>query len=179
MKKFYLYSLLTSLLLLCSNVASAHDFEVDRVYYNVLSEEDKTVAVTYSGSYYNAVADEYSGIVTIPSTVTYNNVTYIVEGIGMSAFRGCTSLTNVTIPNSVTSIGEDAFMYCSGLTSIEIPNSVTSIGEDAFFYTAWYNNQPDGVVYAGKVLYAYKGTMPANTSITIEEGTLEIAVSAF
>ena len=94
-------------------------------------------------------------------------------------FSNCTGLTSVTIPNSVTSIGSNAFYGCTSLTSVTIPNSVTSIGESAFYNTAWYNNQPDGVVYAGKVLYAYKGTMPANTSITIEEGTLEIAVSAF
>ncbi|GHT14106.1 hypothetical protein AGMMS4956_11330 [Bacteroidia bacterium] len=86
---------------------------------------------------------------------------------------------SVTIPNSVTSIGNSAFIWCSGLTSITIPNSVTSIGNYAFEGTAWYNNQPDGVVYAGKVLYKYKGTMPANTSITVQEGTLEIAGGAF
>ena len=49
------------------------------------------------------------------------------------AFRGCTSLTSVEIPNSVTSIGGGAFYDCTGLTSITIPNSVRSIGEYAFY----------------------------------------------
>ena len=44
---------------------SAHDFEVDGIYYNIMSEEDKTVAVTYQGDYYGAI-EEYSGTVNIP-----------------------------------------------------------------------------------------------------------------
>ena len=60
-----------------------------------------------------------------------------------------------------------------------IGNSITSIGVDAFSGTAWYNNQPNGLVYAGKVAYKYKGTMPENTSIAIKDGTLVIASSAF
>ena len=55
-----------------------------------------------------------------------------VTSIGGGAFYDCTGLTSVTIPNSVTSIGKSAFAYCSGLTSVTIPNSVTSIGEGAF-----------------------------------------------
>ena len=53
--------------------------------------------------------------------------------IANGAFDGCSSLTSVTIPNSVTSIGGDAFDGCTSLTSITIPNSVTSIGRDAFW----------------------------------------------
>ena len=102
-----------------------------------------------------------------------------VTSIGSSAFSRCTGLTSVTIPDSVTSIGNYAFSNCTGLTSITIPNSVTSIGYDAFSNTSWYNNQPNGLVYAGKVAYKYKGTMPINTSIVLKEGTLGITDSAF
>ena len=102
-----------------------------------------------------------------------------VMSIGMSAFHGCIGLTSVTIGNSVTSIGSWAFEGCTGLTSVTIGNSVTNIGKDAFYNTAWYNNQPDGLVYAGKVAYKYKGTMPSNTSIVLKEGTLGIADYAF
>ena len=113
------------------------------------------------------------------SSLTSVELPNSVTSIGDTAFYGCKSLTSVEIPNSVTSIGSSAFSGCSNLTSVEIPNSVTSIGEYAFSGTAWYNNQPDGVIYAGKVLYKYKGTMPANTSITIEDGTVSISPFAF
>ena len=108
--------------------------------------------------------------VTIPDSVT---------SIGHYAFRGCTGLTSVTIPDSVTSIGYSAFYKCTELKSVTIGNSVTSIGWGAFYNTAWYNDQPDGLVYAGKVAYEYKGTIPSNTSIVLKEGTLGIAGYAF
>ena len=77
------------------------------------------------------------------------------------------------------SIGSFAFEGCTGLTGVTIGNKVTCIGENAFASTAWYNNQPEGLVYAGKVAYKYKGEMPSDTSIVLEEGTLGIGGSAF
>ena len=71
------------------------------------------------------------------------------------------------------------FEGCTNLAHISIPNNVNSIGSYAFNGTRWLTNQPDGIVYIGKVLYQFKGDMPANTSIAVKEGTIGIACSAF
>lgn len=72
----------------------------------------------YSWSVYTAP----TGFLTIPSTVTYNGTTYSVVGISEEAFKGCSSLTSVTIPNSVTYIGRIAF---SGVRHIEYYGTAT------------------------------------------------------
>ena len=126
MRKFYIKQLLVTMVaLLCSATASAYDFEVDGIYYNILSMSDLTVEVTYGDN-------EYSGEVIIPSTVSYKSKTLTVTSIRGGAFWGCSALTSITIPNSVTTIGGQAFDGCSALTSITIPNSVTTIGSRAF-----------------------------------------------
>ena len=75
---------------------------------------------------------EYKGSdtsVTIPDTIDGRKVT----SIGGYAFRDCTSLTSVTIPDSVTSIEQYAFRDCTSLTSVTISDSVTTIGGSAFW----------------------------------------------
>ena len=129
----------------------------------VLFNKDKTMLIQYPAGNKNT---SY----TIPDSVTT-----IVD----DAFQYCSKLKSVDIPNSVTKIGREAFYGCTSLTSITIPENLTSIDDQAFDDTAWYNAQPDGDVYAGKVYYKYKGKMPENTSIVIKDGTKEIAHSAF
>ena len=57
-----------------------------------------------------------------------------VTSIGKGTFQECDNLTSVTIPDSVTSIGSSAFKSCSNLKNVTIPDSVTNIGSSAFFY---------------------------------------------
>ena len=127
--------------------------------------------IVYAGK----VAYKYKGEMPENTSLTIKDGT---KSISPSAFNGCTNLTSITIPGSVTSIGDFAF-NCTNLTSITIPDSVTSIGGYVFDGTAWFNNQPNGLIYIGKFAYKYKGEMPENTSLTIKNGTKSIGDDAF
>lgn len=110
--KFLQRLVLLTIVAMLPQLASAHDFVVDGIYYNI---NGNNVTVTYRGD--GNYSFSYSGSVVIPETVTYNGTTYSVTSIGEEAFRG-TGLTSVTIPKSVTSIGSLAFYNCNSLTSV-------------------------------------------------------------
>ena len=158
--------------------ASAHDFKVGGIYYNITSAKDKTVEVTFSGKSYNTVADEYTGEVAIPATVTHGGVTYRVTSIGEDAFSYCTSLASITIPEGVTSIGGDAFNNCTSLTSVTIPEGVTSIGSYAFNKCTGLTSVtiPEGVTSIG---YAAFKNCTSLTSVILPEGVTSIGDDAF
>ncbi len=112
--------------------------------------------------------------VIIPST--YEGLP--VTSIGDYAFRDRTTITSITIPDSVTSISNYAFYYCSSLTSITIPDSVTSIGREAFYRCSSLTSItiPDSVTSIGN--YAFEDCSSL-TSITIPDSVTSIGSAAF
>ena len=101
-----------------------------------------------------------------------------VTSIGDYAFCQCTDLTSVTIPNSVTSIGSSAFRACTGLTSVTIGNSVTSIGNLAFGDCVGLTSVtiPNSVTSIGDEAFDYCIGL---TSVTIGNSVTSIGYEAF
>ena len=131
MKKNYLNLFLSAVALLYCMVASAHDFEVDGIFYNITDESAKTVEVTFKGNEYNSYTDEYSGEVVVPETVEYHGYTYTVTAIGEYAFYDCDYLTNVKLPNTIVQIKGKAFRKMDSFENLVIPASVESLGSYA------------------------------------------------
>ena len=114
-------------------------------------------------------------IVIIPANIAGKPV----YGIGEKTFAGNSVIDSVVIEQGVEIIDSSAFEDCTGLTSVTVPDGVTSIGNKAFEGTKWYKDQPNGIVFAGKVLYKYKGKMPKDTVIKIPDSVKSIVGSAF
>ena len=160
MKQIYLTLLLA---LLSTLGAQANEYAtIDGIRYEL--DANTNEAMVTSNDY------NYSGSITIPSTVTYYSKIYRVIGIDGSAFENCIGLISVIIPNSVTTIGGSAFSGCAGLTSITIPNSVTSIGDGAFYSCHSLQN-----------VCCYAVNVPSADDLAFEEtpyGTLHVPASA-
>ncbi|MBR4046114.1 MAG: leucine-rich repeat protein [Alistipes sp.] len=98
--------------------------------------------------------------------------------IGYNAFYNCTSLTNITIPDSVTEIQNYAFADCTSLASVTIPDSVTAIGDYAFNYCTSLTSVtiPDSVTAIGEGAFQQCKSL---TSVTIPDSVTKIGYYAF
>ena len=117
--------LVLTMCLWCAPSANAYDFYSGGFYFDIKSNNQ--VEVTYENDDYAS----YSGVVNIPSQVTYNGTTYTVTSIGYQAFT-LSDITQVTIPNTVTRIGGNAFRICKQLEKVTMTDAVTQIWSQAF-----------------------------------------------
>lgn len=177
------------------NVSCAMD-DLTTVHYNPI--ETRVVAkynVTNTSSQTQLCSDmsnfsamEIDGVVqpSVVSAYTFSatgehTVKYTLTdptSIGEGAFFFCTSLTSISIPNSVTSISDEAFSNCSSLASIVIPSGVTSIGSYAFYRCSNLTSItiPSGVTSIGS--QAFQGCSGL-ISIEIPDSVTSIGEMAF
>ena len=187
MKKLFL--LLLAVLLALPAFAFEYTYEGQTLVYRIIDEDTKTVSVgsenvtgdltipayaSYEGVSYTVISIEDFSYSSLTSVTIPNSVTYI----GVAAFYGCSCLTSVTIPNSVTSIGRSTFSYCSSLSSVTIPNSVTSIGMYAFYYCSNLTSVtiPNSVTSIGMCAFLECNSL---ISVTIPNSVTYIGGEAF
>ena len=124
--------------------------------------------------------------IVAPSTVnaeTTDEFSYRVLEDGTIEITGYSGLgEQLVIPSlldgyTVSSIGKEAFMNSNSFIAVTVPDTITNIGENAFYNTRWYDSQPDGLIYLGKVAFQYKGECPS--SINLKDDTIAIGDSAF
>lgn len=121
----------------------AYAFEKDNIYYTITSSANKEVEVTFKTS--DVTTDTYVGVVTIPESVTYDNATYKVTGIGRKAFYQEDKLEKVSLPSTIKTIGAGAFSGCDNLMEVSSRGSsgIETLQSSAFFGCPSLQSVPD------------------------------------
>ena len=149
--------------------AATENFSKDGIYYQLTTYSDGRGVLTVEN---NGSFNTYSGVVNIPDSVQYNGVYYPVTGIGYQAFKNCSNLTAVTIPEGVMMLLNESFAGCTSLTKITLPStmyaiynyaftgctaltSITCLSETAESFNA---NNFDTSTYANATLYVPQGS---------------------
>lgn len=137
--------------------------------------------ITFKNIYSNPIAVTsksirlYLGETEITNLIIPNTLTSIKD----KAFSKCISFTSVDIPNSVTSIGSYAFQGCSSLTSVTIPNSVTSIGNSAFYGCSSLTSVTIGSSVTTIGNYAFNGCSNLTSVTAMMETPVSITSNVF
>ncbi len=175
------------------STSTTYSFELTmdspRTYYALFNQATTTrqtvgdlVYTFYNEAKLASVTDttstSLSGALEIPSVVPSGENSYKVYSIGDDAFRNCSKLTSITIPEGVTSIGRYAFYNCSGLTSITLPSTLTSIGSYAFSICSGLTSITLPSTLTSIEVAAFL-MCRGLTSITIPEGVTSIGPSTF
>ena len=169
------------ILILLPMIASAYDAQINGIYYN-LDTETKTATVTFESSesvpggmgYSIGYSSDYEGDVIIPDAVTWNGVSYKVTTISDGAFRGCSGLTSITIPSSITSIGY-AFDQLSAVYISDVA-SWCAIDFNISYGSRWYPTLCNNPLYYAQSLYINGKEV---TDLVIPEGVTKIGSLAF
>ena len=150
-------------------------------YYALTVKQGGTSEIVNKNDYLFYTADNVNYLLgyigknkelTLP--LNYNGENYVIHNY---AFYGCTGLTSITIPDSVTSIGDYAFRDCISLTNVTIPASVTSIGDSAFYGCGGLIKEYDGIQYVDNWVVGVVNNFLLTANI--KDGTRGIADSAF
>lgn len=164
---------------------SAYDFEYEGLFYNILSEEDKTAELTHPDdkaieegrdSLYNS--KDYLDVdvdIILPPEVSCSDRKYTVVAIGKRAMHRSTA-SSITIPETVIEIKDSAF-YSSRIAHVKFPNYLKKIGAYAFSTTSLWNDVdlPESLEEIGKHAFSYNffGTF------VVPEGVKKIGTCAF
>ena len=144
-----------------------------------LNPAAKTAQLTFDDLVPMAYAT-LSGKVTVPATITYNDVVYNVTEIGNYAFQKNSTISEIVLPEGLVKIGHDCFENMTALASINIPSTVTSIGRFATtnnMFTNDYLYTKNGLLIIDNCLIKAKTTIGMN--VEVEDGTRLIAAYAF
>ena len=159
------WCILLFILILTNFNGNAYDFEVNGIYYNIISQSNLEVEVTHKYDRVNSSNETYIGAIIIPENVYYNNRTYTVTKIGQHAFgtgglywdeyKGC-KITSVFLPTTIKGIDKEAFCRCVLLENINLSDQLQSIGYGAFYQSGLTSVViPDEIETIGNRAFGY------------------------
>ncbi|MDE5607532.1 MAG: leucine-rich repeat protein [Muribaculaceae bacterium] len=171
-KSYILLSLTFGIICQAAIAKEGDIFSYENFKYEITNDELKEVSLTAP----SIPSSQITGEITIPDKVSYDNEEYTVSAIGESAFRSCSYMTSISLPNTLVSIGNEAFFWCK-LSSVTIPDAVKTIGDKAFFETSIQSlNLGNSVTHIGESAF---GGCHNLTSVSIPASVDFIGKNAF